>query len=260
MWAMIDAFIKGVQQLGDKYTRRPLCFSIGAALAIFAGLWAAAFGLFKYTAFFSIPWIETVADWLGGIVVLILTWALFPGVVSAVVTLFLEQIAEQVERRHYPSLPAAAGQSAGEQVATALRFLGLVVLLNLLLLPFILLGPAYPLLYYTVNGYLLGREYFEIIAARRLAARDVAMIRRQRSSYIFMAGVAIALLLTVPIVNFLTPVIATAAMVHLFQRYRGDAGRMGAGQAEAGGPGAAPTTQPAVRPDNSVLDGTRQDA
>ncbi|MGZ8409550.1 MAG: EI24 domain-containing protein, partial [Hyphomicrobium sp.] len=85
--------------------------------------------------------------------------------------------------------------------------------------------------FYAVNGYLLGREYFELVALRRA---DIAEVRALRDVYrgrLFVAGVVVAVLLTVPIVNLLAPIVGTAAMVHLFEAWRQrDVGNLGATQ------------------------------
>jgi len=100
-----------------------------------------------------------------------------------------------------------------------LAFATVAVGLNLLLLPFYLLllwfPPAYAVLFYGVNGYLLGREYFEQVAMRRLDPEAARRLRRAHQGRIVLAGVAIAFLLTVPILNLIAPVLATAFMVHL---------------------------------------------
>ena len=249
---MINALVKGVHQLGDKKTQKPLWISIALALGVFIVLWVTSGAAIKYTAIFDYGWLETISDALGWALVLVITWVLFPGVVSAVVALFLDQIAESVEARHYPGLGPAQGQTVGEQVMTALRFLGVMVLLNLLILPTMLLGPIYPVLFYCVNGYLLGREYFEMVAARRMDMRSTYMLRRAHGGRLFLTGVCIALLLTIPVVNLLTPVIATAAMVHLFEDWRRraefKAGGGGSGDASGGSGGTAVTPRPDVSP------------
>ena len=249
---MIDALIKGVQQLGDKRTQKPLWISVAVAIGVFAALWIGLGALIKYTAIFELGWLETIADGLGWALVLVVTWVLFPGVVSAVVALFLDQVAESVEARHYPGLGPALGQTAGEQIKTALRFLGVMVVLNLVILPTMLMGPVYPVLFYCVNGYLLGREYFEMVAARRIDMRGTFALRRAHSGRLFLTGVAIAFLLTIPVVNLLTPVIATAAMVHLFEGWRRRAG----GNANGGGNARTEGTDVAPAGANSVLDGS----
>jgi uncharacterized protein involved in cysteine biosynthesis len=46
-------------------------------------------------------------------------------------------------------------------------------------------------------------------------------MRRQSRGKIMVAGIMLTFLLTIPIVNFLTPVIATAFMVHVFHSLPG---------------------------------------
>src|SRR5690606_4741546 len=77
-----------------------------------------------------------------------------------------------------------------------------------------------PVLFYGLNGYLLGREYFEAVALRRLDEGRTRVLRRARGGQVFLAGVVIAVLMTVPLVNLVAPVIATAFMVHLFEGMR----------------------------------------
>jgi CysZ protein len=150
--------------------------------------------------------------------VLVLSWLLFPAVVTAIMSLFLERIAVAVEALDYPGRGPPRRQRIGETIAATLRLTGLTLLLNLLALPVYLLVPGINLvLFLTLNGYLLGREYFEVVALRRL---DAAAARAARSRFglrVFLGGVMIAALFSVPLVNLVAPVIATAFMVHVFE-------------------------------------------
>jgi uncharacterized protein involved in cysteine biosynthesis len=74
--------------------------------------------------------------------------------------------------------------------------------------------------FYGLNGYLLGREYFETVALRRLDPKRASELRRREKWRVFLAGVIITLLLTVPFLNLIAPVIATAFMLHLFESVR----------------------------------------
>lgn len=219
---MLKALSQGISQLNDKATRKYLWFSVGAALITFFILWSFMAWLLSETAISSIGWLESIIDILGGLATAILTWILFPATVSAVIGIFLDQIAECVENRHYPTLPKADGQPLAEGLITTAKFFGMLIGLNILLLPFLFMGPVYPFVFYTVNGYLIGREYFEMVAVRRVSIADANSLRKQHQGTIIMMGVAIAFLLTIPVVNLLMPVIATAAMVHLFQGWRPD--------------------------------------
>lgn len=218
---MIDAFIKAIRQLGDPAIRRVLWIGIGVSLAVFAVLWSAVGYLLTQTTLFQTGWLDTAVDALGGIATLAISWFLFPVVISAFVGLFLEGIAEAVERRHYPALTPARDIPFGEALAGSAKFLGITLALNLVVLLFLIVPPVFPFVFYGVNGYLLSREYFEVVAARRMSAPAAREMRRKHMRRLFLAGLVVAFLLTVPIVNLLAPIVGTAAMVHIFHRLRG---------------------------------------
>ena len=217
---MFKAFSKGLSQLNDGPTRQVLLLSVGIALVVFISLWSAVAYTLTNTAFFQMGWLETAVDVLGGLATAILTWFLFPGVVSAVVSLFLERVADCVEARHYPDLPKTDGQPFSDALLSSIRFLAVFVLLNLAMLPFLFFPPVFPFVFYSVNGYLLSREYFELVALRRLGPEQAKALRKANQGQLFVAGVVIAFLLTVPVVNLLTPVVATATIIHLFENWR----------------------------------------
>ena len=216
---MLSAFVKGIDQLSDRATRKYLWLSIISALITFVLLWSVVGWLLRETSISNIGWLEGAIDLLGGIATLALTWFLFPATVSAVIGLFLDQGADCVENRHYPNLPTAAGLPMGESIMMSMKFLGILIALNILMLPFLFLGPLFPFVFYLVNGYLLGREYFELVASRRLSPAEVTRLRKARQGSVMAVGVVIAFALTVPVVNLLMPVVATSAMVHLFERW-----------------------------------------
>ena len=216
---MIKAFIKAAGQISDPKARRVVWIALVAAAAVFVLLWTLVGFLLANTALFSIGWLETAIDWLGGLATGALTWLLFPAAISAVIGFFLEDIAGAVERRHYPNLAPAHGMTTGDTVLTTLRFLAIMLSLNILMLPFLLTGPLFPFVFYSVNGYLLSREYFELVALRRLGLVEAKALRKKNAFQLFLTGVLVAFMLTVPIVNLLAPIIATGMMVHLFEDF-----------------------------------------
>ena len=217
---MLSAFIKGVSQLDDKATRNTVYISAFIAISVFAVLWSAIGYLLVDQVVIEIGWLDTLIDILGGLTTILLTWFLFPGVVSATVGLFLERVCEAVEVRHYPNLPAVAEPTVATSIGLSVKFLSVMVLLNLFLLVFLFVPPVFPFVFYAVNGYLLSREYFELVAHRRLPPAEARALRKAHQGQLFVAGIVIAVLLTVPVVNLLAPVIATASMVHLFESWR----------------------------------------
>jgi len=72
-------------------------------------------------------------------------------------------------------------------------------------------------LFLAVNGYLVSREFFEIVAARRMPPRPARRLRKAYTMRIFLFGLATVFLLTIPVLNIIVPVLAAAAMVHLYE-------------------------------------------
>ncbi|KZD12774.1 EI24 domain-containing protein [Oceanibaculum pacificum] len=226
---MFRSFTKALHQLSDPRLRGIVWRGALVALLVFIALFVAVnWGLSGLSLIdLGVPpniadpveWpFRLLVDILGGLAVLMLTWLLFPAVSTAVMGLFLDKAADIVEQRHYPDLPAAREQPLVEALFAAARFLGLSILLNLLALPVYLLLPAVNLvLFYLLNGYLISREYYEMVAVRRLDRDRLVAVRKRHGARLLAFGALIAFLMTVPIVNLFVPVFATAAMVHLFQ-------------------------------------------
>ena len=216
---MIRALIKATDQILDPKARRVVWIAIATAIAVFVLLWALVGALIVNTASFSIGWLEFDINWLGGLATGALTWFLFPSAISAVIGFFLEDIASAVERRHYPNLPPANATSTAITVLATFRFLAIILSLNILMLPFLLTGPLFPFVFYSINGYLLGREYFELVAFRRTGPTEAKALRKKHAFQLFLVGIFVAFMLTVPIVNLLAPIITTGMMVHLFEDF-----------------------------------------
>jgi CysZ protein len=226
---MFSALAAAFGDLGDPRIRGVLWKSLGLALLVLALLATGLWFLVAWLAHFQIGWLDKVIEFAAGFGVVILAWFLFPAAVTGTLGVFLDEVSDAVERRHYPYLPKARPQSWGEIIRQTLAFAAIAVGLNLLLLPFYLLllwfPPAYAALFYGVNGYLLGREYFEQVAMRRLDPEAARRLRRTHQGRIVLAGVAIAFLLTVPFLNLIAPVVATAFMLHLTMTLTGSANR-----------------------------------
>lgn len=219
MGLVFSSYFKGFAQLSDPKTRAVIWTSIGWSVAILVGLFIALVVILKITTFVTIGFLDFLLDTITLLGAPVLTWLLFPAVVTAVGSLMLDRVVDGVEARHYPDLPLAPGQALSESIGPALRFLGVTVGLNLLCLP-LLLTPLFPFVYYALNGYLISREYFELVAFRRLSAADTHAMRQRWKMTLFTAGVGFAFMLTIPILNVIAPVIATAATVHLFEAWR----------------------------------------
>ena len=223
---MIAAFVKAFEQLGDPRLRRFIFLSLLASLAVLVLLVVGVSYALSFLKLVGIDWIDTALNWLGGLASMVLALLLFPAVVVIVMSIFLDQVAEAVEARHYPDLPKAPGQGVMAGIWTGVKFAALLIGVNILLLivylvmlATVILSPLIPVVFYLVNGWLAGREYFETVAFRRVKEGEARDLRKPFSLQLTLAGAAIAFLAVIPIVNLIAPVIATAVMVHLFQDF-----------------------------------------
>jgi CysZ protein len=218
--ALLKALILSIRQLSDPAIRRVLVRCVLLALATFVLLVVGVglgLGALDPT---GLAWLDGTLAVLGSLGALVLAWLLFPIVIAVTLGLFADEVIEAVERRYYPDLPPASGMGVAQSTWGAMRFAVVAIALNLLVLPLYLLPGANVILYLALNGYLLGREYFEQVAQRRLDWRSVAQLRRNARARLWWAGVLTAGLLTVPVLNLIAPVIATCFMVHLFEGLR----------------------------------------
>ena len=208
--------------------RRALFGSILATLGVFAGLHLGVSWGVEHLRPERHPWLLWPLEILGNLAVLALTWLLFPAVATAILSLFLEGVLARLEKQHYAALPPCRGMPLGAVLASGGRLLALTIGLNLLALPIYVLIPAInPLLFYGVNGYLLGREYFDLVALRRLDGVAATALWRKRRGHWLLAGVAIAALLSLPIVNLAAPLVAASFMLHLVTEASGLAASSG---------------------------------
>ncbi|RMD49458.1 MAG: hypothetical protein D6832_01725, partial [Alphaproteobacteria bacterium] len=130
-----------------------------------------------------------------------------------------ESVAAAVEARHYPDLPPARSVPLSESLADALRFTAVLVAVNLVALVLaLLLAPLAPFIWWAANGLLLGREYFMLVALRRLDEAEARRLRRRHALAVFAAGVLMAVPLSLPVVNLIVPVAAVALFVHMLMR------------------------------------------
>lgn len=217
---MIGALARAIAQLDDPQFRRVAWLTLGVSIATSIVLFGVCSAVLLAIPKFESGWLEIIANAAIALGAPVLAWVLFPIVVSVVATLWFERAARAVEARYYPDLSPSRPQTFAEQVVPPLRLAAVGILLNLLLLPLILVPVVNVFVFYGLNGYLVGREYFELVALRRMSWREVRGLRRRHRLGVLIAGVAIAGMLSIPLVNWVTPVIAVAFMLHIYERLR----------------------------------------
>ncbi len=218
---------RALAQFGDPRFQSVLWRGIGLTLVLLAGLgWAAVWALDQLLpAHVTLPWIGAVGGihlLAGGaaiLALLALSVVLMVPVAAAFTSLFLDEVAEAVEARHYPGLAPARSQGWGELIGEAARLAGLSLAVNLAaLLAYLISGPFAPLLFWALNGYLIGRDFAQGAASRRLPAREARALVRRNLGQVWGFGVLLAVPLTVPLVNLCVPVLGAAAFTHLIRR------------------------------------------
>jgi len=233
---MIDVAIKAFAQILSPPMRSILWKSIGLALVLIVVL---AIGLQRLLSWFAIygeAWAEgllgpgfhtplNILSWVisiaAGIGVVLGAIFLMPAITSLVASVFVDDVADHVEREHYPAeRPGEAlpfGLAMSEGVKTAL----LTIVVYLIALPFVFIAGAGFIAFFIATAWLLGREYFELAAMRFRSPAEAKAMRKQNAGLIFTAGLVIAAFVSIPIVNLATPLFGMAFMVHMHKRMSG---------------------------------------
>jgi len=217
---MLSAFFVALADLFEPHQRRVLGLSLLAAIALLLALWLGATWLLQLIHFTGFAWLDRTIGVLGSAGALVLAWLLFPAMSALTAGFFVESVARSVEQQHYPDLPPPRRQTVAETINVSLRLGLLALVINLLALPFYFFPAINLLVYYGLNGYLVAKEYFILIALRRLDAAAANAAWRQHRLRLILSGVVIAIALSLPIVNLAAPVWAVAVMLHLFEGLR----------------------------------------
>ena len=230
---ILTDFFRAVGQIGDPRFRRVLGFGIGLTLAL---LFVVTAVLVVVVGWFApntvtlpligqIGWIDNALSRAIVPLMLVLSVFLMVPVASAFTSLFLDEVADAVDEDYYPHLPQAPRASWGAPISDGALFLAVIVGANLgALILYAFFPPAAPFIFLALNGYLLGREYFQLVAMRRLGREGAKAARARHFGQIWAAGILMALPLTIPVVNLLIPVLGAATFTHLFHRLEGPSG------------------------------------
>jgi CysZ protein len=233
---MLDAAVKALSQILSPPMRSILWRSIALALVLIVVL---AIGLQRLLSFLAtsgevwaeamlgpsfqtpldiLAWIVSIAAGLGVVLGAVF---LMPAITSLVASVFVDEVADHVEREHYPAEhPGVAlpfGRAMTEGVKTAL----LTILVYLIALPFVFIAGAGFIAFFIATAWLLGREYFELAAMRFRPPAEAKAMRKENAATVFTAGLIIAAFVSIPIINLATPLFGMAFMVHMHKRLSG---------------------------------------
>ncbi len=224
---IFGAISDALSQVGDPRFRSVLVRGIALTIALLFAIYLLVFWGVQWLLpdSFSVPmigevtFVDELASWGSLILMIGLSIFLMVPVASAFTGLFLDDVADAVESQHYPHLPQAPRVPLAESVRESLGFLGVLIGANIAaLVAYLIFAPFAIFIFYALNGYLLGREYFRMIAVRRLGRTGAKAAFRANLSLIWLTGALMAVPLTIPFVNLIVPVIGIAAFTHLFHR------------------------------------------
>lgn len=219
---MLSLAARSVAQVLSPPFRSILWKSLGITIALLAVVWI---GIeWAVTYFIDIqayPWADTAIGVLTGIGAFIGLGFLIAPVATIFVALYQDEIAEKVESADYPSDPPGRAMPLIPSIILSLKFLGVVILGNLFALILLLVPGINIVAFFLVNGYLIGREFFEFAAMRFAPPAEARLLRKAHGGTVFLAGLVIAGVLAIPIVNLLAPIFGTVLMVHLHKRLTG---------------------------------------
>ena len=215
---MLSSAIAAFTDILTPSFRAVLLKSLALTVGLLVLIWLGLQGLAGWLIDSPYPWLDTSLTVLTGIGVFVGLGFLVAPVMSLFAGLFLDEVAELVERTGYPNDRPGKSQPLGVALKETLVFVGVVIVGNIVALLLLLVPGVNVVAFVVVNGYLLGREYFEAVAMRFGTPEEARALRRANAVTVFLAGLLVAAVLAIPLVNLLTPLFATAFMVHLRKR------------------------------------------
>jgi uncharacterized protein involved in cysteine biosynthesis len=230
------AFFKALGQIGDPRFRRVLLLGVGLTLALLILAYAGVLWLIGITVgdttvlplIGEVTWVGDLLSFGSFFLMIVLSMFLMVPVASAITSMFLDEVAAAVEEVHYPELPQVQSAPLGEAFKDTVNFLGVIVAANTLaLILYAIFTPFAVFIFWGLNGYLLGMEYFQLAAMRREGRVAAKRLRARHRLTIWVAGVLMAMPLSVPVVNLLIPILGAATFTHIYHSIRRRAGPSG---------------------------------
>jgi uncharacterized protein involved in cysteine biosynthesis len=229
---IFSSFFKALGQIGDRRFRRVLMLGIVLTLALLVGVFAAFLWFLQVTVgdeaviplIGQVTWLDDLLSWSSFLVMIILSVFLMVPVASAITSMFLDEVAQAVEDRHYPHLPPATKVPFWDAVKDSVNFMGILIganLLALLLYVIPIFTPFSLFIFWGLNGFLLGMEYFTLVAIRRVGRQGAKELRKRYRGTIWIAGSLMAVPLSVPLINLLIPILGAATFTHIYHGVTG---------------------------------------
>ncbi|MDB2323152.1 EI24 domain-containing protein [Planktomarina temperata] len=226
---ILSDFLKSIAQFDDPKFRRVLWRGLGLTIVLLIA--ACLLVNFGINQLLSSAWAANLIgdqSWLGALIniggvlftIALSIWLMVP-VTSAIIALFLDEVGQAVEARHYPHLPKQTATKLQDQILVGIRFLGILLLANVGALILSMIVPLLaPFVFWATNGYLMGREYFQMAAMRRMPRAQAQELYQRHQGSIWTAGILMAIPMSIPLVGLFIPILGAATFTHQFERLR----------------------------------------
>jgi CysZ protein len=213
-----DAALAAFQQIFTPPFRRVLVKTLALTLLLMIIFLVGVEKLFVTWLVLPYPWLTTALSVIAGVGFVIgLAFVVTP--VSFIVAgFFFDELAAIVEAEIDPFGPVGKTPPLGDVIRVAAKFTLVAILVNLLALVLLLVPGVNAIVFFLANAYLFGRGYFELAALRYRTIEDVDTMRRLYGLQIFIAGLFVAGLAAVPVVNLLVPLFGAAFMVRIHKK------------------------------------------
>ena len=217
MWSMLADLAAAAAQTLSPQFRTSLWKTLALTVLFLALAWFGLERLVLSTLGHATIWIRLPLSILTGAGFLFCAAYLIAPISALVAGFYADDLAALVE---WELDPRTLGRALpfGLALRVGARFAGLALVVNAIALVLLFVPGVNVLAFLTANAYLLGRVYFELAALRHRSQAEALELYRKHAGAIFACGLCIAVFLSIPLVNLLTPLFAVAFMVRVYNR------------------------------------------
>ena len=226
---MLKIALITIAQISEPSLRQILVKSLLISLVSIMACGLLAWVLLGKFGLLGFGFLDTFLPWIGGALIVVIGFVFFPSTIMVIGGLFSDEIISTIEERHYPKNIGSNHVSLLISIRTGLTVIIIATIINICLLPFYALGMLLPglsfVIFYLVNGYLIGRELFETVAQRHLPVNEAQQLRKRYFLKVLLGGGLITFVATIPLINLATPLFGIGFMVHLYHKFHSENGK-----------------------------------
>tara|TARA_Y100000590_G_scaffold456750_1_gene607945 strand:- start:590 stop:1273 length:684 start_codon:yes stop_codon:yes gene_type:complete len=216
---VITAFFKALSQITDpKFIWIVVKSSVLTALVFLGISILFAWGVGSFWSWVGLPFMSFVITIGGFFTFFVGIWVFGPAVIIAINSIFLSDVIRAVEVKYYPNDLQGKEPTFIDDIASTFNLVLIQIILNICIVPFLFFPPIYFILYWFINAYLFGREYFEMVFSRFFKKKIRHRLKANYKYNLYFHGLITAILFTLPLINIFVPLISTASMIHLYKK------------------------------------------